>query len=582
MLIGIIKNIDKTYEYLYKINNELISFHVDNNGFSKSNKSYIAFLISKFKYNKDCEYISKFKEYDVYYDPNTKLKHFLLNQEEDYDMLFRFNGMDARYYKDKRSLGTWDKILITLGITAVFTYGGLLFLLGSNYDMNVKESVYSSYGISTINEMYDYEPINYEDAINYINSSDISNEVKSVITNEDFLKLVFSYYKNTPLEYTARIKLDGINIKSFQENPKDPDTNGYYTSTDPNTLYIKEGQKKDYEDRNTIHEFIHLLQAEGSPYYYLNEAVAELMTSELLDSSPSTYFGAVDNLKLLINIIGPEPIYELSFGGDDTSLNNILKEYLSNKDIITLKYYLQKSGLELNQDNNINVEIQNILHKLYKNMYGSDINDDKNIISILTDEKVSLEKNIYVNDKRYFLLPNKMKEKESITIVSPNMNVLAKNGYLNEKKCYKELVKIEENEYEKYENASDVVLKENLNTDKSIYGKIMGEGNECYYRHLKNPINKEDYEYFSFRTLPADRYSIKEAIDKGYISVYEVLYTKEKTNDNQEEYIYYESNDPRVIAHDNNCEFIVDGLKTRFEQQYDNLLKRIDDKDYHK
>ena len=39
MLIGIIKNIDKTYEYLYKINNELISFHVDNNGFSKSNKS---------------------------------------------------------------------------------------------------------------------------------------------------------------------------------------------------------------------------------------------------------------------------------------------------------------------------------------------------------------------------------------------------------------------------------------------------------------------------------------------------------------------------------------------------------------
>ena len=46
MLIGIIKNIDKTYEYLYKINNELISFHVDNNGFSKSNKSYIAYNLS--------------------------------------------------------------------------------------------------------------------------------------------------------------------------------------------------------------------------------------------------------------------------------------------------------------------------------------------------------------------------------------------------------------------------------------------------------------------------------------------------------------------------------------------------------
>ena len=191
MLIGIIKNTDKTYEYLYKINDELISFHVDNNGFSKSNRSYIDFLISKFKYNEDCEYVSKFKEYDVYYDPNTKLKHFLLNKEEDYDMLFRLNGMDARYYKDKRSLGTWDKILITLGITAVFTYGGLLFLLGSNYDMNVKESVYSSYSISTTNHMYDYEPINYEDAIDYINLSDINSEVKFVITDEDFLKLIF-------------------------------------------------------------------------------------------------------------------------------------------------------------------------------------------------------------------------------------------------------------------------------------------------------------------------------------------------------------------------------------------------------
>ena len=41
MLVAIIKNADRTYEYLYEIQNELISFHVDKNGFSLSDNSYI-------------------------------------------------------------------------------------------------------------------------------------------------------------------------------------------------------------------------------------------------------------------------------------------------------------------------------------------------------------------------------------------------------------------------------------------------------------------------------------------------------------------------------------------------------------
>ena len=40
MLVAIIKNIDRTYEYLYEIQGKLISFHIDKDGFSLSNDPY--------------------------------------------------------------------------------------------------------------------------------------------------------------------------------------------------------------------------------------------------------------------------------------------------------------------------------------------------------------------------------------------------------------------------------------------------------------------------------------------------------------------------------------------------------------
>ena len=78
MLVAIIKNADRTYEYLYEIQNELISFHIDKNGFSLSDNSYINKLISKFNYNSSCEYLTNFKQYKVYYDPSTNLKHLII------------------------------------------------------------------------------------------------------------------------------------------------------------------------------------------------------------------------------------------------------------------------------------------------------------------------------------------------------------------------------------------------------------------------------------------------------------------------------------------------------------------------
>ena len=428
--------------------------------------------------------------------------------------------------------------------------------------------------------MYENKKLDYKDAIDSINSSNLPDDVKIIISNESFLKLIFSYYEGSPLEYTSSLKFNDLRIQNFKEDSEEnKERNGYYDSFTPNVLYSKEGQSKNSETSTVIHEFIHLLQAEGNSYYYLDEAVAELMTAELLDSSPVTYFGAIDNLKLLINIIGPEPIYELSFGGDDTSLNNILKSNLSSKEIITLKYYLQKNGEEINNNEEIHSEIKKILYKLYKNIYGKDIEEDQNIMCVLND---NLSKNASISDKRHFLIPDEMKEEEYIMVVGEDEDILAQKGFLSKKTCYKEFLKIDSNYYNKNKGTDDIELIENLNENGEIIGKIMNDGHKTYYKLLRSPIPTDQYEFFSFRTLPSQTISIPDAIDSGYISAYKVSYSLEKKNSNYYEYVYYVPNGTNIELEKNMCKFKVNGIKTRFCDQYNDLLRRMNDESYHK
>lgn len=580
MLVAIIKNADRTYEYLYEIQNELISFHIDKNGFSLSDNSYMNKLISKFNYNSSCEYLTNFKQYKVYYDPSTNFKHFINNKTEDYEMFFRFNGMNACYYKDGKKHDIYSKLFAILGASVILTYAGLISFVGLKFDTNVYYATHTSHSITGLVGMYENKKLDYKDAIDSINSSNLPDDVKIIISNESFLKLIFSYYEGSPLEYTSSLKFNDLRIQNFKEDSEEnKERNGYYDSFTPNVLYSKEGQSKNSETSTVIHEFIHLLQAEGNSYYYLDEAVAELMTAELLDSSPVTYFGAIDNLKLLINIIGPEPIYELSFGGDDTSLNNILKSNLSSKEIITLKYYLQKNGEEINNNEEIHSEIKKILYKLYKNIYGKDIEEDQNIMCVLND---NLSKNASISDKRHFLIPDEMKEEEYIMVVGEDEDILAQKGFLSKKTCYKEFLKIDSNYYNKNKGTGDIELIENLNENGEIIGKIMNDGHKTYYKLLRSPIPTDQYEFFSFRTLPSQTISIPDAIDSGYISAYKVSYSLEKKNSNYYEYVYYVPNGTNIELEKNMCKFKVNGIKTRFCDQYNDLMRRMNDESYHK
>lgn len=579
MLIAIIENKDKTYEYLYKINNELISYHIDKSGFSNSNLNYLNDLFLKFKYNSNCKYLSNFKEYEVYYDREMNLKHFLLNGKEDYEMFFKHNGIDALLYSEKEKKINMIKKFIGLGLCITITLSGIQFLESKNFNIKTDPGIYLSHSILDVMGLYSDEPMNYLEAIDWINSSNFPDSVKSVVSNEEFLKLVFSYYKGSALEYTARLKFENLNLELFEGKDRIESVetvNGYYSPFNSNILRSR--SRDELYIQVIVHEFIHLLQAESYyKYLYLTEASAELIASELLNESPMAYLPAVNNLKLLINIIGPEPIYELIFAGDDTNLINILKNNLSIQDYIRLTHYFKKDGFAISNEMDFQIEIQQILYKLYEKIYDKNINEDRNILCGITDSNLDIG---YVRDERHFLIFNNVEEKVSVICDEPE--ALVKQGIIERKVRYKKLDEIKSPNFDDIKNSSDIELKENYNDEEYIRGKIFFDGGKGFYIHLENPIKKDDYKTESFINLPSERYNIEDAISKGYITAYKVYYSDIKTDDIKEECYYYVPKDDKTTLKDSCWIFKVDGVKERFSDQYNNIIERISEESYHK
>lgn len=582
MLVGIIKNLDKTYEYLFEKDNDLVSLHVSAYGFSKSNASYINSIFSKFKLNNDCEYLTKFRGYDVYYNHLTGFKHFLLNEKEDYKMFFKHNGKDAILYKKDDEFDSFFKLFVIAGLTISLTITGFALISKTNINVNTNLSAYTSHNISDVIDMKNYEPIDYNDAIDYINSSNFPDELKQAVANEELLKLVFSYYKGTALEYTARLKFENLRIEYFgPEIPNYDSMGGYYESFRPNVINARDVYSPD-KTHDSFHEFIHLLQAEGTNYYYLNEGVAELMSSEALGVEPHAYFSVVNNLKLLINIVGPEVIYELSFGGDDNRLNEILNTYLSTKDVLTLKHCFATTGLQAGDVMEVHKEIETILYKLYKNMYGHDITENKDIMSCITNYDAYFGMKTSIFDSRTFLIPSKMNDVEIIKLKDVNNIILAKNGIIDKKICYKQYIKVENPTHDMILNDSEYELVENYNDNQYIKGKVIRNENDIHYIHFDSLIKIENYNKYTKEYIPSEVYTIQEAIEKGFVSVCKVIYSDEKTNDNQKEHIYYVPNDDNIVLTENECKITINGIKTRFQGQYENLMSRINDESYHK
>lgn len=563
MLVGIIKNKDNSYEYLNLIDNNLYCSHLDSNGFSKSDILYIKKVFKELFYSRDEVLLGNYNNYEVYYDKLNNIKHYVRDGRENFNLFFEYNGYNGILNKSglfKSILTTASKVFITFSCTFIISSSISACLCNSNKDDFYIEdyfnNIYSAEEIASFNSM---GIVNDELAIKYIQESNLDDDLKKLLMNNDLLEDIFSYYNGTPLLYSANLKFRDINIDYF--DTLEENQGGYYNELTPNTIHISGKYKANDVYRNEIiaHEYIHLLQAEGCPYRYLKEACAELLAKEYFNFQVLTYKPAVKNLMLLIDIIGPEPVIELLFGGNSSKFTNILENNLDKDAYNILIDMLQNPSL-VNEHYEENKNIQELLCILYKNIYGKDIRRDDNIHYDLVYDNDDYDCTIL---NKYYLNVRKMTDNDSYEIiVDKNSN----KDLFKEKYVYKYQKNISYDEYKLLNN--DNYSFEFVYDSKSGY--IMGnKDNIIFYKYINNDIKG----YYI---------TVEDACNSGLISI---IATKEEDSKKVDDWKLVSNECKYVCSNDsinvskmdvNNYLLSINSLsiKSRFSDQYNNIMNK--------
>lgn len=353
------------------------------------------------------------KDYDLILDRNTGLVHFIKGGIDDLEKLFTYNGQNAilaefkykpyrgEHVKAKKFNFKTIKITLVSSLSFVITTSLLLALTpGSSIEIeNVRVDVQSgiSYVFSDEEDKFSKE-VNLDAIKDYIyNQSDITNEdLKDYLYNPDFLTDVLKYYDGTPLSIISRIRHRNLRLEDFTEAEKEEKRiNGYYTFD--NILHIRdldeENFSKDSDQARTIsHEYIHLLQCECP--LLIRETCCEIFNLEYYqnktDCVSNTYVVPKKYVRILMEIIGTEPIWEANFNSCSTSLEDNIRPYLSDEEYSELMSIFSLSPCF---DSEILKEkyprLESLLNSLYLNKYGCSMYEDEVIPSILADATIS-------------------------------------------------------------------------------------------------------------------------------------------------------------------------------------------------
>lgn len=385
---------DNVINFVSKFNNKYYGYSIKKGIVQKINLNILCELSKILFFNNNCKYLENYKEYQVYYDDENNLKHFIKNGKEDLDLFIKFNTKECIYCLDKKSkvkyytrletpkkITTKDWIMtLTREVLAIML---IIEIPLSTYGLEFATTVDSLSSIlvyDVISEMnVDLNKVSKKDCINLIlESKYLSEELKMQFTNKDLFDDIFPYYENTCMEYLLKDKLTNLHVKEYGKTNiyyYNPNIAAYYTPLYPNRL---NDRKDNYSFKDFAgHEYIHLLQNPLCELDYIMEATAAILHYEYFDVKDHSYNKGQRNIRLLMDVTGPKIIFQYIFACDIGPLETILKENLSQEDynrIMELFYY--KSN-QLNEEQN--KEIENIIGKLYYNIYNMDIKKDINI-----------------------------------------------------------------------------------------------------------------------------------------------------------------------------------------------------------
>jgi len=396
--------LNSSHLYGYKISNNEVK-NIDNGVFK---------YLNLFKLSNNNTKLGYYGKYKVILDNDTLLKHYFYNNYEDIKMLFLNNGENSISYIGNLNLNSNEKIFRFKNIVIIASCISMILannILNNNIDTESKTSSF----------MYELDDYDLNDIKNFIYSSTyLSDEEKDYLYNPDFLSDVLKVVNSSLfLKLQYQNYFNNIRIDSYIEDDINLENSlGYYNTNSPSTLYIKNYDCIDTKNMDTIaHEFVHLCQ-DTSGYNLIIEACAEIISYEYYPNTRnSCYTDQVILVKKLMEIIGPDLIWEYNFTGDFSKIEESIRPYLSNDEY---NEFISDLTFEYNNTivNNQKFEsLDNILSILYKNIYGKDIEDDEVISNINNSTLVRYYFNSrMINQDNSYYFDNNLGSYETISL----------------------------------------------------------------------------------------------------------------------------------------------------------------------
>ncbi len=268
----------------------------------------------------------------------------------------------------------------------------------------------------------DSKKITYDSICYYLDENDyLSENDKELYKNQKLLDDILPYYRNTRMEFKANSRFNNLHYKYYK---KRKNVLGYYDCNNPNVINLKQGNKN--VDYVKVHEYIHLLQS-NYKYLYISEACADIISEEYYDISTDIYLSATINTKILMEIMGPEIIWNLNFGNSDKEFVSIIKDNLDDDKANKLLMILSQSP---DSYDNINDDIRALLNELYFNIYETNLEDNLYIKYItnntlidryyFNEDKILQYTPFYVDKIKIFLIKKKLSYREYIEYIENN------------------------------------------------------------------------------------------------------------------------------------------------------------------
>lgn len=487
MHIGLLKIKDKT---IYIDNqNKLISYY-----YKDGKKQIISnnFVISVLKDLVTChkkKFLYK-KEYEVYLDEQTGYKHFYKDGKENYTKFFYENGYNAILYKENSNKFniknfTVNGIKICISITLFLA----IFNIANN-TLNNPNEITNTKIEYTQNKEITIDSSKFKDYI--LSSENLTKEDQQLLINEIFFEDLSKTKITEDRVSSIDEKMTNITINVDEQNKPTDNTLGWYVDLFPNIINVADGNDNDTK----IHEFIHLVQ-EYSEYSYIKEACADLISSEYYNVESLEYSEAVSRIQFLMELIGPEPIWNLNFSGNTEEFESKIYEILPEEEAKIFLDLLKDSpaNLTIEESKQQNDEIDSYLYKIY------------NILTNENNELNELQKETGLTFDRYY-------SNHTYFADSPD------NDYSF---CFSKIMPLEE---VKQKNIVQTSVAQKTYITKEEANKLEIEGKKTFleYAVLNNnyqvlSILEENGEIvdYVFNMNKSEQYSISEAESLGLI-----------------------------------------------------------------